>query len=233
MTGVPFHPVSLAETAPTAPDLFVLRIGLSDPALAASFTTPGQYVQLKLPSGAIGYFAIASAPGAQGCFEFLVKRGGPAADELLGLSAGAALEMSPALGAGYPIADWAGQDVLLFAVGSGISAIRSLIWYLAGNRKAYAGVTLFFGARTPAHFAYRDEVAAWEQAGIQVVRVASDPQAAEPGYARGYVQDALKAHPITPEQTAAFVCGMPAMVEGVKAALVERGVSVERVFQNY
>ena len=228
-----FYPVTLARRWDEAQDLVGLHVALAGTPIAASFHNPGQYVQLKLPSGKVGFFAIASRPGEGDGFDFLVKVGGEIPDELLAMAPGDRLEMTEAMGQGYPIQHHRGKDVLLFAVGSGISPIRSLIWYLAAHRADYAGVTLFFGARTPAHFAYQDELGAWAAGGVQVIRVTSREDGTEAGYVHGYVQNAVKAHPLVPDNTVAFVCGMAPMVQDVTAELGALGVPSDRIFQNF
>ena len=139
--------------------------------------------------------------------------------------------MSAAQGRGYPLEGAEGRPVLLFAVGSGISPIRSLLWHLAGRREAFPEVVLFYGARTSEHLAYRGEFEAWQAEGIELVRVLS--RAEDPGAVRGYVQDALAAHPVEPAQATAFVCGMKPMVEAVVAELARRGMPATSVYQNF
>lgn len=233
MSDPVFYPVTLQKRWDEAQQLVGLRVELSGTPIARSFRNPGQFVQVRTPKGAIAYFAIASRPGEDDCFEFLVKTGGEVADELAQLPIGARFEMTEAQGQGYPIQTHQGKDILLFAVGSGISPIRSLIWYLAAHRADYAGVTLFFGARTPAHFAYQDELESWQQEGVQVVRVVSRADGSDDGYVQGYVQNAVQAHPLVPENSVAFVCGMRGMVEAVTAELARRGVPGDRIFQNF
>ena len=228
-----YFPVTMAERWDEAKDLAGVKVNLADPALAAAFQNPGQYVQVRLPSGRAGYFAIASRPGECDCFEFLLKCGNEITDEWLALKPGDRLEMTPPMGQGYPIQHHRGKDVLLFAVGSGISPIRSLIWYLAAHRQEYAGVTLFFGARTPAHFAYQEELASWEAEGVRVVRVVSQEKGSDAGYVHGYVQNAVAAHPLQPENTVAFVCGKQGLGAGVPAELARLGVPGERIIQNF
>lgn len=230
------HPVTLRRRWDEAVDLVGLAFEADDPAVPASFTCPGQFVIVRAgDEGAPqAFFALASRPG-DATLDLLVKGGpGDAAHALLALAPGDRAWMSVAQGRGFPILDHAGKDVLLLAVGSGISPIRSLVWWLAAHRAEYAGVTLFQGGRTRAHLAYRAEVEAWRAEGIAVHHVLSREAAGgDAGVAEGYVQDVLAAHPIDPGNTVAFVCGMPAMVEGVKAALARRGVSSEAVFLNY
>jgi NAD(P)H-flavin reductase len=236
MSAEPLHPATLRRRWDEAVDLVGLAFEPDDPAVAASFTQPGQYlvVQVGGPAGPQAYFAIASRPG-DAHLDLLVKGGpGDAAQALLALAPGDRVALSTAQGQGFPVQAHAGKDVLLLGVGSGISPIRSLAWWLAAHRADYAGVTLFHGGRTRAHLAYRDEVEAWRAEGIAVVQVLSqEPASGDPGFAEGYVQQALAAHPVDPANTVAFVCGMPAMVEGVKAALAARGVGAEAVIQNY
>ncbi len=230
------YPVTLRRRWAEAVDLVGLTFEPDDPGVAASFTRPGQYVAVRVgePDSPPALFALASRPGSP-MLDLLVKGGpGDVVGALLALAPGDRVEMSLAQGRGFPVQDHAGKDVLLFAVGSGISPIRSLIWWLAAHRAEYAGVTLFQGGRTRAHLAYREEAEAWRAEGISVVRVLSQEEArGDAGFAEGYVQEALAAHPVDPANTAAFVCGMPAMVEGVKAALARHGVGTEAVFLNY
>lgn len=233
MTDTSFYPVRLLARWAEAAHLQGLRFDVTDTPLPASFTQPGQYVQIKAtPDGPVGYFAIAQPPGRPGPFEFLIKEAPEGAAGALGaLAPGETVLMSPAQGRGYPLAGAEGRPVLLFAVGSGISPIRSLLWHLASRRAEFPEVVLFFGARTAEHLAYQGEFEAWEAEGIELVRVLS--QASEPGAVRGYVQDALAAHPVDPARATAFVCGMKPMVEAVAGELGRRGMPAAAIHQNY
>jgi NAD(P)H-flavin reductase len=230
MEPTSFLPARVEDRWLEATDLVGVHVRAPEK-VVASYRVPGQYVEMRLPGGPTAFLAVASTPG-DAMLEFLIKPSAATA-ALIALHPGAMLEISEAKGPGYPVEKHRGHDVLLFAVGAGISPIRSLMRYLVHNRAHYAGITLFFGARTRAHVPYHDEVGDWEAAGIQVVRVLSQAEENEAGFARGYVQEALQAHPVQPGQTVAFVCGMPAMVEGVSKELDRRGVPAERIFQNF
>jgi NAD(P)H-flavin reductase len=230
MSTTAFLPATIAARWQEAEDLVGLRLEVPE-AVTTSYTVPGQYVQLAMKDHAPVFLAIASPPG-KGPMEFLVKKA-EATAALVDLAAGAHVEVSLAQGHGYPVAAHKGHDVLLFAVGAGISPIRSLIGYLAAHRQDYAGVTLFYGARTHAHVPYLDEVERWEASGVQVVRMLSRPDQPREGFAEGYVHEAVRVHPVQPGKTVAFVCGMPAMVVGVAAELKKLGVPAERIFQNF
>ena len=225
------HPVRVARSWDETPSLRGLSLTAS-PALLELHRAPGQYLRLGTGPELDGTFALARAPGS-GRLELLVKRGAPVADELAGAAEGAELFASPPMGQGYPVADHGGRDVLLFAAGSGIAPIRSVIQAIDRQRAAFGKVHLFYGQRQPADFAYRDEHDAWAARGIAVTLCAS--QAAPEGWsgARGRVQDALIADPPPLVNAVVYLAGMKPMLEAVTTILVELGLPRERVFLNY
>jgi NAD(P)H-flavin reductase len=142
--------------------------------------------------------------------------------------------MSSAQGKGFPVEAERGKDLLLFAMGSGISAIHSLIGYLMTYRQDFGAITLFYGARTPQHFAYEDEVATWEHHGIRVVRTISRPDQGNgwPG-ATGYVQNHLTKDHVSPGRCAVFICGTKGMSEGIAAQLGRLGINDQVLLTNF
>jgi len=204
---------------------------------ASGYTIPGQYLQLREPGAEkAGIFAIASAPGADGAFEFLIKEQppsnwSPGTGWLTSGSAGLKLEMSQVMGSGFKIAPVLDQvdSVLLFAAGSGISPIRSTIesGMLAGKE-----VRLYYGARTLDMMAYQDKFAAWEKLGVSVTPVISKPEGTSWKGATGYVQEIAKEIGV-PKRSAILVCGMKGMFEGVKALAKEAGLADEMVMANF
>jgi NAD(P)H-flavin reductase len=137
-------------------------------------------------------------------------------------------------GKGFAIEDSTGHDVLLFATGSGISAIRSLLHHLLADRGGHR-LRLYYGQRTASDFAYTDDWDDWRRAGLQLVPVASRPG---PGWngAVGHVQDVARAATfggVDPTRTVVYLSGVPGMVEGVREALARFGVPPDRIRQNY
>jgi NAD(P)H-flavin reductase len=181
--------------------------------------------------GLEGIYAIASGPETDGAtFELLVKAGSDAADTLAAAPVGTRVEVTAPEGLGFPLARGFGHRLLLFATGSGISAIRSLIQAIRHQRAKFRSVTLYFGARTPDAFAYEDELEEWQRLGIDVVRTVS--RAGAPGWRglTGYVQEHLPDEAL--EDSVAFVCGQPEMVDDVRRALQDRGVPPGHIFEN-
>lgn len=228
----PWHPAILVARSPAADGLTDLTLDLSETPLRGAHRHPGQYVHLHLPGHEEGLFALASPPSSASRWDLLVKDGSPLTDALIQLPLGARVDVSPPEGRGFPLELARGKALLLFATGSGISPIRSVIESIRQERHAYGQVTLYFGVRTPTSFAYAKDFEAWEKSSIRVVRTVSQPDAGSWQGLTGYVQAHLAEEPLKPG-TLAFLCGQPEMVQGVMKALQARGLPESAIFQNF
>ncbi|RDY01660.1 Fruit protein [Mucuna pruriens] len=236
-------PAPLSEIEPAAESLFHVAIDVSDaPDLAASHTLAGQYLQLRVPDAPKpSFLAIASPPKlawARGVFEFLVKSvAGSTAEALCALKRGDVVELSQVMGNGFNIDRIEPPEkfgtVLIFATGSGISPIRSLIesGFDAGKR---SDVRLYYGARNLQRMAYQDRFKEWESSGVKIVPVLSQPDENWTGE-RDYVQAAFtRAKQISnPPATGAVLCGQKQMAEEVTSILVADGVSADKILKNF
>jgi NAD(P)H-flavin reductase len=206
------------------------------PALAREHARPGQVVKIRAGGIGEGFFALASAPDPGATAELLLKRGGRVADATIAAaSPGGALEISRPFGNGFPIEEAEGRDVLLFAAGSAIGPIRALVQHVATHRARFGRVTLFYGQRRGAEFAYRGEHLDWERRGVRVVLCPSREDDAWRGL-RGRVQQVARSLAFggaPPGDAVAFVAGMHAMVEDVRETLAAAGIPPDRVHANF
>lgn len=192
-------------------------------AVAARYTLPGQVLAFRPASGEGDkplYIALASSPGEARAFEVLL---GPAAAERLEVTEGATWTFEGPFGKGYPVDAARGKDVLLFAVGSGLAALRPVVQAIRAEREAFGRVTLYVGAHTPHDFPYADELRVWPADGIEVRRAISKP----------WVQEVFRADPPPVDNAFAFVCGMSPMVTAVGQALVEAGLPPDAIGKNW
>lgn len=234
-------PVSSIGSASADGSLFHISVDLSEASvLVASYTAPGQYLLVRVPGEdelKPAFMAVASPPGKAG-FEFLVKTvPGSTAEKLCGLRDGDVVELGAVMGKGFPVERISPPDVaetvLLFATGTGISPIRSLIEFgFAANQRA--DVRLYYGARNLQTMAYQDRFTNWESTGLKIIPVLSRPDDSWKGE-RGYIQHAFfKAKNITnPSSTGALLCGQKQMIEEVTSTLVADGVSQDKILTNY
>lgn len=235
-----FRRVTITSAWPEGPRLKAFQLD----APVATHAAPGQYVRARVPgSSREAFFALANAPGHP--FELLVQRseipdaeppdprGSKAADEIYALEGGAALEVTPPSGKGFPIAGEAGRDVLLLAGGSGISAIRSALEYVAGRRSDFGKTWLLFGARRVEDLAYRSLFDVWSRDRIEVVPTLSRAAAGTWNGRQGYVQAAIDTLGIDAPRTSAFLAGGKEFIAAVTGALGELGVAPARIFKNF
>ncbi|KAK4400000.1 Fruit protein [Sesamum angolense] len=235
-------PSPLLKVSPAAESLFTITIDVSgSPELAASYTKAGQYLQLrpKVPDAKPSFLAIASPPSfaaSKGVFEFLVKSvAGSTAELLCGLQKGDVVELTPAMGKGFDLDQITPpenyQTVLIFATGSGISPIRSLIEAGFGER---SDVRLYYGARNLNRMAYQERFKDWESSGVSIVPVLSQPDDSWTGE-QGYVQAAFARDKgvFSPQSTGAVLSGQKQMAEEVTSVLVAAGVSTEKILKNF
>nr|AML47763.1 putative oxidoreductase NAD-binding domain protein [Triticum aestivum] len=138
------------------------------------------------------------------------------------------------VGRGFEISRIAdARDVLVFATGSGISPIRSLIESGFGENEKI-DVNLFYGVRNLQRMAYQERFSDWESRGIKIIPVLSRPDDQWTGQ-RGYVQTAFSRAKkvINASSTGAILCGHKQMTEEITRALVADGMPKDKILTNF
>ena len=191
----------------------------------------GQAAALTMGGTATPY-SIASAPGEtsrHGWLEFLVKVDGSSRFGALvdHLDVGANVTLEGPVGA-FTLDRVAGDVPILFiAGGTGIAPLRSMI-VEALETKRPGKLSLVYSSRTPDEFAYLAELRALAAEGRLSLTLTLTGEAVEWTHARGRAGAAHIADLLQPSTTA-FVCGPPAMVADIPAALVSLGVPREQI----
>jgi len=200
----------------------------------------------NLDASPIDASPIDASPSSSGTtLEFLIK------DAPEYISPGQKIKMSPPMGSGFPVSDkllslsndFPTQDVLMFACGSGVAPIRSVIesGILTGEKR---NLSLFVGVREISDLAYSDRFADWKvKYGLTniIVCVSRGEEGLELGEGvdaecySGYVQNALEemGAVVVPRNTGVLLCGMKGMVEAVSDICVKKGVTKDRCLTNF
>jgi NAD(P)H-flavin reductase len=211
-----------------------------DPELAGGYRSPGQFTCVRADEET-GFFVLASAVGQP--WELLVRAGGATADMLLGCPLGAQVQMSGALGKGFPYETARDRRLIVAVAGTGIAAARALMRRRIADGTA-ARTELYVGFRTRAEVPMLAELAVWTNHGARVVACLSreSPLDAEGPVemAHGYVQDVVQAgkarRTINPPDGAGamiFAVGPAGLVETMRKLAVSLGIPEADVRTNY
>ncbi|HET9128574.1 MAG TPA: FAD-binding oxidoreductase [Propionibacteriaceae bacterium] len=217
-----------------APDAVTLRLRLSE----ATGFLPGQYYNVRLeapgrPRPVQRAYSVGSSPVPDPSLIDLGIRevpGGLLSPLLVNLRAG---ERLPVRGP-YGRFTWDGRDggpVLLVGAGSGMVPLMSMVRH-AAQRGRSDPVVLVCSAITYSHAFYRDELAALaaRHPWLRVVHcITRDPAEPRAHYHRRVDTTVLAESLEGDHPRAAYLCGPPAMVESVAAALVGLGVAPEAI----
>ncbi len=123
-------------------------------------------------------------------------------------------------------------DILFVAGGSGKAPIKSILEHLreVGTQRR---MTYFFGARTPRDLYLTEEMQSFEQVfpDFHYVPVLShaapeDNWQGKTGYVMPLFKDAIR----DPQNTEAYLCGSPGMINAVIKALTELGVDRDKIY---
>ncbi len=219
--------VRLLSNVAETPTTRRIRLGLNG---AAFLYRAGQAASLAT-SGILTPYSIASAPAEtrqHGWLEFLVKvdgssRFGAVAETL---AEGASIDLHGPVGE-FTLERASRDAPLLFiAGGTGIAPLRAMVREAvdAGRRD----LALVYSNRTPDEFAYLDELTQLASSGCLKLSLTLTGDAQDWAHARGRTGVSHLAELVLPA-TVAFVCGPPAMVTEVPAALQALGVTPDRV----
>ena len=212
----------------------LVRHEVSPPAgFAASYRHPGQYVGVMI-DGRSTYFVLA-ADTSLANWELFVRPGGDVADALLALPVEGPVELSRALGAGFPLDEASTRRLVVIATGSGIAAVRPVLTERLRSSRAES-TEVFLGVRMRADLPIPEDITTWRAAGVRVTVCVSRETVDEEGVVSGYVQHALRIRAALPPTLTGgmiFAAGAAVMVDEVRALARWLGVDEADVRTNF
>jgi CDP-4-dehydro-6-deoxyglucose reductase len=187
--------------------------------------TPGQFVSFSetvMGRSVTRAYSICSAPDGNR-FELCLNRvrEGLFSPWLFEIAPGGTVEMSGPLGFFVPKQPF--RDSVFVATGTGVAPFRAFLQW-APVSESGRQITLLFGARYPLGLVYRSEfeALAGERAGFRFIPTVTRPDSeyrGRIGWVLQHLDDALDGR----LDVDVYICGLRAMVDGVRAALKEKG----------
>jgi NAD(P)H-flavin reductase len=203
-----------------APDVVTLDIELPG---GGAGSAPGRFNMLT--AFGVGEVPISFSETAGGDRLTHTVRGvGAVTRALAALEPGAALGVRGPFGAGWPMAETAGRDVVIVAGGIGLAPLRPVARALLGEAGRAERVCLLYGARSPRDLLFAEDLEAWDgRRGLDLQVTVDHAPAGWTGRA-GVVTRLIPRAAFDPANAVAFVCGPEVMMRFAIAALREAGL---------
>ena len=191
---------------------------------------PGQFVMVSVMGVGEAPISISNGSGNDNTLEMVIRRIGRLTQVLHDLKVGDTLGIRGPYGSGFDPANFYGRDVLFVAGGLGLVPLRSLITPVVAEAGRFGKITLISGCRNPSEELYRDQLKAWTDAGIEVIRLVDGTENMPWQFGVGLVTEPIPKLKLDPEKTVAALCGPPVMYKFVITALGARGVSYDHIY---
>ncbi len=152
--------------------LLTLRTEAGHP-VAASFL-PGQFLELSLPGVGEIPISYCGYPVPGGSIELCIRHVGHVTTPLKAVAPGDAVGVRGPFGRGFPLPEYAGQDLVLIAGGLGMAPLRSLLLALVKRRDLQGRLVLLCAARETGALLFLDELLELKAQGYIELHLAVD-----------------------------------------------------------
>ncbi len=190
---------------------------------------PGQFNMLTVFGVGEIPISLSGDPADASRLVHTIRAVGPVSTALAQLRAGDPVGLRGPFGAGWPLAEAAGSDLIVMAGGLGLAPLRPALYHLRTERKRYGRIVLLYGTRSPADILFERELNAWRRSGIDI-RVTVDHAAAGWSGNVGVVTTLVPHVECDPQQTVAFVCGPEIMMRHSIASLRTLGLADNAIY---
>jgi NAD(P)H-flavin reductase len=215
----------MRETA----DTFSLE--LTPPPGAAGFTfEPGQFNMLYVFGVGEVPISISGDPAVRDNLVHTTRSVGTVTRAMGRLKTGDALGIRGPYGAGWPLQEAAGGDVIVIAGGIGLAPLRPVIYRLLRNRAEYGRVNLLYGARTPRDILFARELERWRSRFDVEVHLTVDLAAGEWRGNVGVVTGLVQRSSFDSSNVVALICGPEIMMRFCVMELIKRGVGEDSIY---
>jgi len=159
-----------------------------------------------------------------------IRAVGPVTRALCASKPGTVIGVRGPFGSSWPVEEAKGEDLLIVAGGVGLPPVRPALYHALEHRADYGRVVLLYGARTPEDIVFRKEIEKWRSRMDLDVDVTVDAATGDWHGKVGVVTTLIPRAALDPESTVAFVVGPEIMMRFAARALVDEGISTDRIW---
>ncbi len=181
----------------------------------------GEFVQLSVPGLGEAPFTPSSSPRVKDELEITIMEAGEVTGRLHSMGEGKTLGVRGPYGEGYPLEEMKERDILVVGGGVGLAPLRSLLYELLARPDDYGQMLLKYGARTPEHLIYKDQLDEWENSSPINLELTVDEGDEEWKGNVGVVTNLLDDPEMDTEDGLAVVCGPPIMMKFTAQSLTD------------
>lgn len=174
--------------------------------------------------------SISGDPSEAGILTHTTRAVGTVTRAMSKLHEGDTLGVRGPFGSRWPVAQAAGNDVVIVAGGIGLAPLRPALYQIFAQRESFGKVVLLYGARTQEDILFRRELERWRARFDTDVYVTVDRATGDWHGNVGVVTTLIPRAPFYPSETIAMVCGPEVMMRFTVQALEKRGVPIDQIY---
>lgn len=196
----------------------------------ASGFLPGQFDMLTAFGIGEVPISLSGDPADSRHLTHTIRAVGPVSAALAALEQGASLGIRGPFGAGWPMSEAAGRDVLIVAGGLGLAPLRPVLYRLLAERARYGRIILLYGTRSPQEILFRREIESWRRRLDLEIEVTVDHAEGDWRGHVGVVTTLIARAGFETQRALALVCGPEIMMRFAIAALHDAGVAEDAIY---
>lgn len=189
---------------------------------------PGQFLQVSVIG--VGECPLASCSFSGNYVDLLVRKVGRVTGGMFNLKRGDNLFIRGPYGNGYALELLKGKNLFLFAGGTGIAPVTSLIEYISGSRKDFGEVNIFFGFRSEKNILLYERIKKWSRQ--FKVHISIDEKPVKIKAEIGGVAKSVGRHKFNTENCIAIMCGPEEMMSAITRELNKSGLQDDKIYWN-
>jgi len=226
------QPVKIREIKQETNDTKTFQLSSREPDERSSFRfLPGQFVMLSILGVGEAAFSLCSDPEDEE-IATTIRKVGRVTDAIFALKEGDVLGARGPYGAGWPMDEAKGRDVLLVAGGIGLPPLRPVITQIARHREDYGGLEILYGAKTPSDQVFTYEHERWRKMHDCRLLLAVDgvPEGVRWRHKVGVVTTLFDDMKTAGGNSLVMTCGPEIMMRFVVRGLLARGFSSDQIY---
>ena len=230
------HEALIVEFIDNKPDIFTIRLKLTDPDVANGYTFyPGQFNMIYMYGvGEVAISIVNDKDYTPGFFTHIIQVVGRITKGMVKLKVGDKVGIRGAYGTCWPLELIKRHDIVIATGGLGNAPLMAAVEEILNNRHQYGKLYVLHGIRSSDVLICEDMYERWNNApDTQVMMATSTANPVDNGkwqWKKGFVTDFIGQLGINFKNTVVLTVGPEIMMKSVADKFIERGLSPDNVF---